>query len=484
MDEEPPTVVDEVVVVARRHQNGSSYIAFYVRLNGGTTEWPFTILDQVVISSDATITIEPNPELPNIVFETSVPAKSLKQLIAWLIISINNLGPLTPAQQKIVDHYRAVFNHLMSNNLTLVYADDTNGLLDSDTAMGVISVRGPNGELTPRIVDNRITILVNPAIFGSNQFQTQGKLLVLMLHELLHLSPTFNAQAVLDFQRLSRGRSWEVWHQDYFQDAASIMYGILINVTQPGERTTIEAAPGGQSIHGNDPDGNIVIGGTGNDEIWVEGAVNRVDPGAGVNKIHFGSASRELRVSGAVAGSNNTLIVDGPYTFANNIAVEYFNGHIYIGLDIAGGYLSASEMANCAIIFGFQEGAPGVGSVKVGSQTKTIQQVRDMHNFLPRFLGGMEAHVYAPFTGGPVAGIAVQDNDGDPVTLTVVSVTGWGSNKSWSIQNGALVTNTQWLPNAFNETTVLLEASDGKDINRADFTVRWRPDPDSGVIEP
>lgn len=108
MEEEFPEQIDDVVVVARRQVNGTSYVMFYVRLNGGDRLWPYTDLAGATISSDVTITFEPSPDLPNVVFaDTAVPARQLIQLLNWFYLALHgNLGPLNSRQQATVNHYR------------------------------------------------------------------------------------------------------------------------------------------------------------------------------------------------------------------------------------------------------------------------------------------------------------------------------------------------------------------------------------------
>lgn len=351
--------------------------------------------------------------------------------------------------------------------------------------MGVSVVPGSNGQ--PRIhPGNVIRIIVNPALFTGARTFSGTQLRLVMFHELLHLSPTFHVAAEQRFLNERRGRSWEVWHQNFYNEAADDMSRLVGQVPGPTpqpERSIIQGGDGGQYLESFNPAGSRVLGGNGDDHIRVGGEWNSVDGMEGNNTYYLGPQTGILSIAGSVPGSQNTLVIDPPYTL-DHIRVEYFNTQLFVGINPDNSNRTGAELDNVAIIYAYSLGAPSVHSVQVGGQTLGIDAIRAMANAGPGFIGPRRFVFEAPFLGGVIGAIPVVDPDPDPLTVSVLSVEGWGANKSWTIVNGQLQTNTRWTVNSFAETEVTLRVSDGKTWDDAVFLVRWRPDPDSGVIEP
>lgn len=136
-----------------------------------------------------------------------------------------------------------------------------------------------------------------------------------------------------------------------------------------GVRAEITLGDRGGSIVSSDPDGNVVIGGRGNDDIRVEGQDNRVDGGGGNDRLHFGAASGQLHLAGAVRGSRSVPLIDAPFTI-EDLTLTYLSGALYIELP------QGSGRGSTAIVYGVGAGAPAVRSVRVGGRTFSIRELR------------------------------------------------------------------------------------------------------------
>jgi hypothetical protein len=407
---------------------------------------------------------------------------------------------MSAERQATVNHYKAAFQNLKSSGLTLVFQS---GLAATEVAMGVSAVVGADGIRRYRVhPGNRVIVFVNPAVFNSRSF-TSEQIKLAMFHELLHFSPAFQVQIEQQFQSGRRGCSWEEWHQRPYDDEACRMIGIVSQTppaTPPPDRSVIRGGPGGQTLESFNPEGNVVMGGEGDDHIRVEGNLNSVDGGGGNDTFYLSERTGILLIASAGPGEHSTLVIDPPWTL-QHLRVEYFNTALYVGIDPENSNRTGAELENLAEIYGYSAGTPSVSSVRIDGQTLSIETIRAMANTAPSFQSGNHLTLQAPFPGGAIGPRVriVDDDPGDALTLSIRSVTGWGANKSWTladVQTGLggdgywavgsaqLTTNTTWTLNSFAETEVTLRASDGKTWTDEVITVRWRPDPDSGVIEP
>jgi len=141
--------------------------------------------------------------------------------------------------------------------------------------------------------------------------------------------------------------------------------------SQPdGVRAEVTLGDRGASIVSADPDGNVVIGGRGDDDVRVEGALNRVDGGGGRDRIHFGRRTGQLHLAAAVRGARSVLLIDAPFSI-DDLKLTYLSGALYIELPPGD-----SGPASTAIVYGVGQGAPAVSSVRVGGRTFSIGQLR------------------------------------------------------------------------------------------------------------
>jgi hypothetical protein len=137
----------------------------------------------------------------------------------------------------------------------------------------------------------------------------------------------------------------------------------------------IEADPNGGVVVATDPDGSIVIGGSGADDIRVEGGISRVDGGGGDDRIHFSARTGLLNIAAGVPGSRSTLVVAPPYTL-DDLRFVYLSGALYVELPLTAAEREGAESSNMAVVHGLGDGAPGVVRIEAGGRNLSVEQAR------------------------------------------------------------------------------------------------------------
>lgn len=487
MDRDDGNEVEAVVVTAKRHKNGREFTAFYVALytRGSTTPRYVDDVGDVNYGAGTQITfVDETGALPQIIFKTTVPARGLRQLLRSLAVFANGYeGRLSRGQQKLIAYLNEAFSERIEKGQAIVFEERR---LAKNAVMGVDMVSGPEGYLVPLVRNgNEITIAVDSDAF-SGSFSEENR--TVLLHELLHLSSSFQAEFNRFYGRQFSSfdlATYNSTHNSYFFDAAESLEIIIRRQPDPvaepdPERTVIEGGPGPDRLFGNDSYGNVLTGFDGDDDLRAEGQRNLLSGSQGNDRYHLGANTGIGHISDG-AGFN-VLEIDAPYTL-DHLRVERFGPATWIALDPENGNSTATELPNKMNI-GAPEFGYTISAVLVGGQQIDLPSVIALQNSKPEFHSANYSEIANPFSGGVVGVIHAVDRDETPITLSVVGVEGWGVLRRWWIEGNYLRTDTVWRQNAFTETMVTVRASDGRNWTDDVFTVRWRPDPNSGVIEP
>jgi len=435
--------------------------------------------ERVIFSRNVQITlIDETGELYPVQFRVGVPADVLLEYLKELSLIVN--GPtqaLTDYQQALLADMRAGFNDIKASGKTLVFLARDFGRFGTEI-MGLSRTQDANGFSRPLFHGpngSEIWMYVNTRqINTSTRFPERR---TIMIHELLHLSPTYELRS----QQTYAGRNpgpinvdfYNEWHNRRFNEDARIIVRVLQNEPLPTERTTVEGTPAPDSLYANNPVGNELVGYEGDDHLRAEGELNSLHGGPGVDHYHLGINTGQGYIVDVSDG--NIIHVDPPYTAAH-LRVETIGTATYIAIDPTGSPNSvATDLPNYMAV-GTERTGFGVSGVEAGGQWLDIGGLAAMAVSRPEFTGDLAVEVRAPFPGGGVAAVPAQDLNENVITLSVLSVSGYASDRQWWFENGWLRTNATWSGNSA-ETQLTIRASNGRVWQDEQFTVLWKPDP-------
>lgn len=398
-----------------------------------------------------------------------IPAEVLQQLLDLFSLYAIKDTLSADVQTSLEDVFGA-FDNAKDNDFGIRFSPDTDNRLGSNALMGAVLYRqGDN--LVPVVNDGFATILVHDQAYSSRSF---GEALhTILIHELLHLNPDYGARAL---ERFMRGDTFNAdryndFHQDAFFNRAERLRRIIRRNLDLIEPTNVIQGQGGDDTligYGQD---NELYGRAGDNTFIAYGFCDYLWGGTGNDRYVFAVNSQAYVIRDD--GGENSLEIQGPYTTAH-LRIGYLDRYLLLAVvDDPGSTETAYEMGRVVMIPIDPVAGPAVQTVEVGGAAYALPSLQPLNNSRPEFMGPVTFNVpQSQFNSPNIAYVNAEDREGDPLTYSVVGVTGLGATGTWSF-SGNLLRTTYRNPGHAGFTLVTAKVSDGHAEDQQLLRVNW-----------
>lgn len=461
----------EVIVTARRKSTGGIewFIRFKTRTDIVLRREQTGRFDGARVMPDAIIRmVDETGLLPTILFDQAVPTEILQQLMDALSLYAIQDSLSADTQTALADLFGA-FDHAKANNAGIRFVPDRTGLLGPNDLMGA---RLDATTLQPRIINGNMEIIVNPNAANPRSF---GEALhTILLHELLHLNPNYYGDAMQRFLRngVFQEDAFNRFHQRAFYDRAERLRRIIRrNLSLIGPRNVVVGQSGDDVLTGNALD-NELYGLGGNNTFTATGLCDFLWGGAGDDRYVFAQNSEAYVIEDD--GGSNVLEIQGPYAKAN-LRIGYIGDFLIVAVaDSATSTETAYEMRRVVLVALDPAGVPVVQTVEIGGAAYTLPSLTPLNNSRPELIEPLVFVIPQSQMGtGHIGWIVANDRESDPLTYSIVSVTGVGAEYAWSLTGTRLHTSFLNSEGLAGRTYVTIKVSDGRAEDVKTYQIRW-----------